>query len=141
MAVGEIQRVRIEIPPSANHLWRIIAPKKGRAFMGKTAEYKSWLEATGLQLRCELSKVKALPAAIRVEIRGGEGFPESRDLDNCLKPIGDAIRASGIIPNDRVSEVVEYTIKYIRGDRHNRVAECWIEIEELGESVQEPLFT
>ena len=108
--------------------------------MMKTPEYTTWILTAGMMMRMGLSKCKALPVRIRVEIHSGQGFPESRDLDNCIKPIADAVRASKILPDDRVTEISKIDLEYIRRHRATGIATCWIEIEELGDCVQGELF-
>lgn len=135
--VGEsmIQRCEIPIPPSANHIHRLVWPKNSNRppFNVNTAEYEMWLRHAGLLIKVAMRAATTFPVRVRVEIHGGEGFPRSRDLDNTLKPILDCIRGAEILPNDRVMEVCSIVAEYVPARAKGVKATCWIEVEELSD--------
>lgn len=75
----------------------------------KSREYKTWLAAAMVVL-WELRRPKALPAEIRATVFGKVNA--QRDLDNFLKPIGDALVASGVLPGDSLKYVTGWRIGY-----------------------------
>lgn len=96
--------VTLPLPPSTNNLFATV---RGRRV--KSREYKAWL-ATALALLVELRRPRTLPASIRASVFGKVNA--ARDLDNLLKPIGDALVAAGVIPGDSVKYVTEWRINY-----------------------------
>lgn len=142
-----IQRLEIPIPPSANHIHRIVYPKpkpggKQRPpFPVNTAEYESWLLEAGYLVRVAMRPVRVFPVRVRLEIHGGEGFTKARDLDNCWKPLLDMLRKAGILPNDRVKEVASLVGDYFPPTHDGAIAKCFVEVEELADRpVQGELF-
>lgn len=101
----------IPIPPSVNNLFR---NGRGRARV-KTAAYRAWIEQASLLLRLQgLVRVQT-PARVLLEIRSGQGFLTSRDLDNLLKPTLDLLVSLGVLPGDNASNVCEVTVRYRPG--------------------------
>lgn len=99
--------VELPIPPSANHLW-IVA--RGRLIQSR--QYKSWLSVAIPLCRVGLPYF-ANPVEIAVMIQGGKGWRSNRDLDNCLKPIIDAIKHASRIKDDSCHYVTGASVRYM----------------------------
>lgn len=121
----------IPVPVSANAMYKIMRTRKGGVFLGKSPEYKDWLLTAGMLMRAGLDKVVTLPVRVRLEVRGGDGFRRSRDLDNLLKATIDCLRAAKILPNDRISEVAEVSAKYLPVQDERLPAVCTVYVEQL----------
>ena len=130
-----VQRCEVPIPPSANEMLMPLKTKTGRVFMAKTTKYKHWIEAAGMLMRVGMERVVTMPVSVRVEIRGGDGFPLRRDLDNCLKPMIDSLRAALILPNDRVTEVRSLSAEYFPAVDKTLPATCTVVVEQLTEGL------
>ena len=97
----------VPVPPSTNNLFRGTGNRRFR-----TREYKDWAEVAELIL-ATLRPPTAFPCAIVVRVRGKLNV--QRDLDNLLKPIGDALVASGALPADDVRRVAKWEVSYEAG--------------------------
>lgn len=93
----------VPVPPSVNNLF---VTRGARRF--KSPEYRAWLLAA-VPVLANLRKPGRLPAEIRVTVFGP--INAARDLDNLLKPIGDALVAAGVIPGDSVKHVGRWTVE------------------------------
>ena len=84
-------------PPSTNELY----VNAGRRRV-KSKKYRTWLDGAALFIRGEASlqgsRITEGPFAVDIEVYG---MSRRRDLDNIVKPILDAIVASGATPDDR----------------------------------------
>ena len=96
--------VTLPMPPSTNNLF---ATARGRRV--KTREYRAWLAACAPAL-LELRKPDSLPAWICVVALGAVNA--RRDLDNLLKPVGDALVANGVLPGDSLAHVRRWSVEY-----------------------------
>lgn len=101
-AAGSLESVTLPIPPSTNHLFFT----KGRRRI-KSAEYRAWTSEV-LPILRRLARV-APPVEIEVTVCGKVNA--QRDLDNMLKPIGDALVESGVIENDNVRHVTAWNVR------------------------------
>jgi len=99
-------RCEIPIPPTANKIWRVY---QGRQIL--SADYRSWKEHAALALKLGMKAVKG-KVELTIIIQGGAGFMRSRDLDNCAKPVIDAIRHAGMIEGDTVQTVIGVHLLY-----------------------------
>ena len=86
-------------PPSANalYVWR-----DGRRV--KTADYRRWRRDAVLML---LSGMPRHPAKTPLRVVIEAAVNRTRDVDNLIKPIQDALQAAGVIPDDRWVDAVE----------------------------------
>lgn len=137
---GQWQTMEIPMPPSWNSMYRTFQNR-----MYRTASYVEWLkEAVAWMVRDLIPCRK--PASIRIVVYGGKGFPESRDLDNCLKAIMDALKppayekrnptklkkpGAGIIADDCVRYVREKRIQYVPRSNRKEEAEVRLFIAEV----------
>jgi Holliday junction resolvase RusA-like endonuclease len=125
-------RFRCAIPPSANALWRLGRRQGGRGRLYRDPAYGAWLQAECLQLRVGRRRVRT-PCRVSVIILGGEGWPESRDIDNLWKATLDLVRHAGIIPDDSVRHVRGVSAEYVPPETPGARAECWVEVVSVGE--------
>jgi hypothetical protein len=128
--------VKIPVPESANHLWKIFGNRQY-----KTKAYRDWLEYTAQILRERMAPVEG-PVRITITIRFGKGFMRSRDLDNCFKPIIDVLKpprydkegklssdGAGIIPDDSIETVRSIAADVEPAFDKKSEAECWVLVE------------
>jgi Holliday junction resolvase RusA-like endonuclease len=114
-----VSSVEIAIPPSTNHLFSTVYHRKKNVHVRIPTEvYKDW-QAQAIPKLQSLRGPVRYPCEIRVEICGKINM--MRDLDNMLKPIGDAIVKAGVLSGDSARHVRKWTIEYI-SDRQNAVA-------------------
>lgn len=121
-----IQRCEIPIPPSANRLWRIFGSR-----MHKSKDYVQWLEHVGWLLKRDLPHVRNARVGVRIDVHGGKGFTKRRDMDNCLKPVLDALRESGVIEDDNVQYVKWVCAEYHEPESKKADATCFVGVEIL----------
>jgi Holliday junction resolvase RusA-like endonuclease len=123
--------IDLPIPPSVNDLLRPVIRRRkcGRLYprMLRSPEYQSWLEAAVLLLRVGMRPAMRFPIRLSIEIIGGSGFPVTRDLDNTIKAIQDAMVHAERLPNDDVRHVSSLAAIYSPGDG---AALCRVSIEE-----------
>jgi len=108
--------VEVPIPPSTNHLHRLLRRKRGRRGnrpgLVRTTHYQQWLEVAVPLIRIGLPVVP-LPARLVVTIRGGAGWKDTRDLDNAYKALSDALVHAQRLPDDSVRYVREIRMVYL----------------------------
>ncbi len=97
--------VEIPVPPSTNHLFATVRGNR----RVKSKAYREWLAAV-FPVLMELRKPKALPAEVCATVYGKVN--KGRDLDNLMKPIGDAIVTAGVLPGDSIKYVTRWSIGY-----------------------------
>jgi Holliday junction resolvase RusA-like endonuclease len=114
--------VEIIIPPSANAMYKSV---RGRRFA--SAEYTNWLKIVAPQLDAECPVIETYPVAIEVMVLGGKGLRAGSDLDNLLKPIGDALHGvevmgkrfgAQIIEDDDAQHVADWRVRFVPADQH-----------------------
>lgn len=93
--------VKLPIPPSVNSLFRNV-PGKGRV---KTKSYSDWSARALVAIRDErysmgLTNTVIMPGAVSLAVEIDRPRAD-RDLDNCLKPILDALVEGGVINDDK----------------------------------------
>lgn len=84
----------LPFPPSANRLWRAV---RGRQI--KSAEYRAWL----LEAQAAITAAcigGSMPGQYHMQIFATRPDLRARDIDNLIKPLGDAIAAAGLVLND-----------------------------------------
>ena len=80
--------LRLVPPPTANHIWKIFGNRQYA-----TSTYRKWLVHNADIFREALPALSfAPPYRVVVTIVRGKGFTESRDLDNCIKPVLDLLK-------------------------------------------------
>lgn len=85
-------------------------------------------------LRVGMEKVVTPPVEVHIVIRGGEGFPLSRDIDNVAKAVTDALRIAKMIPNGRVTEVRKNIQEYLPA-QDGRKATCTVYVQQVEEGL------
>lgn len=106
-AAGTALYAELPLPPSVNNLF---VTRGNRRF--KSPEYRAWLADAVPKLRA-LKPPATLPAAITVTVLGA--LNTARDLDNLLKPVGDALVAAGVLPGDSVKHVRKWAVEWKPG--------------------------
>lgn len=82
-----------DLPPSVNHAWLNVAGR-GRV---RSKEYRQWAERAGWEMKAARLPTICGPTAICIRA----GLPSRRrDLDNCIKPLLDALTSFGVIEDD-----------------------------------------
>lgn len=99
-----VNTVRLPWPPSVNQSTRNV-PGKGRV---KTKAYSDWRRQAEW-----LCKIGIRPLEIgqhyAVHIKASRPDRRKRDIDNFIKPVVDALVASGKVPDDCLMEQVKAT--------------------------------
>lgn len=138
---ARVQSVEIPIPPSVNN--HVAA--RGRVFLPKVVH--EWFLLTVPIMQRHLDPVEA-PCRISLQLVGGKGLNESRDVDNFLKHVLDALQApkmskanpnqlvkpgASILPNDNLAWVHGVRVDYLpcpsKGNKRPE-ATCLLVIEE-----------
>ncbi|MGE5500596.1 MAG: RusA family crossover junction endodeoxyribonuclease [Ignavibacteriales bacterium] len=87
-------RLELPYPPSANRLWRAV---NGRQI--KSGHYRLWLLEAVTAIRATLPN-KGLSGPYRLMIQATAPDRRRRDLDNIIKPVGDALTQAGVVTDD-----------------------------------------
>ena len=90
------------LPPSVNHLYRTTWRNGGRPLFYKEPKVKEFEEAAGLQLKKIKTPFTGALSLGAVFTFKSEKRMATRDLDNLLKLVGDALETNGIIENDNL---------------------------------------
>ncbi len=92
----------LPVPPSANHLWRNL---KGRTVLSKIA--RTYRKVVGEAVLMREPGV-SLPLTGRLRLTLVLTAPDRRrrDLDNCIKPIQDALTHAGVWLDDEQIDVL-----------------------------------
>ena len=102
----------VTVPPSLYALWEI----NGDGTKRRSPEYLAWID-TNIGTITETFWWLTPPVAVMVTIYGGDGFNESRDIDNTLKAAIDVLVSATPLPDDCVRFVTEIGGRYVgRGD-------------------------
>jgi len=125
-AVRDADEIEVPPPPSANGIWRIVRGTK----MTVSDEYKRWAAAVAPAFE-RLRVPAGFPVTVVIVVRGGKGWTTSRDLDNAIKPLIDAVKKSGTIPDDTTAYVTKIEATYVPGD--GRPAGVRVRVEHKGE--------
>lgn len=96
-------RIELPWPPSVNASTRNVSGK-GRV---KTKEYKAWREQAEWLLRVRHKKERlSTNKGYSCRIVASRPDRRRRDIDNFIKPVVDALVASGVVPDDCQMEKV-----------------------------------
>lgn len=122
--------VSLPPPPSANRLWRIFGNR-----LHKAKDYALWLEHCDFLCRHQSRNYRRFTTPVRVvvQIEGGKGFMESRDLDNCAKPVLDLLRQAEVLEDDDVRRVGAIVMDYLPAGKGRKRGDavCRVIVEEL----------
>ena len=91
----------IGLPPTANNIYANRPDGKGRI---KTTEYRTWRTAAARTLE---ETFEPFWPKTPIEIEVYLSINRQRDVDNCVKPIIDAVKTAGLIRDDRWVDHVE----------------------------------
>lgn len=103
---GTDLEAELPLPPSVNNLF--ITRGNRRV---KSPGYRTWLSLVAPILR-RLISPNRFPVEIVVTVHGPLNM--ARDLDNMLKPVGDALVIAEVIPGDSVAHVRRWSIEWAR---------------------------
>jgi Holliday junction resolvase RusA-like endonuclease len=87
--------VLLDTPPSANKMWR-----KGIYGMHPSAEYKAWKTSACMEILAS-RKGQTFTAPVEIVLIM-KRVHKLRDLDNCIKPVLDALQAGNLLENDNL---------------------------------------
>jgi Holliday junction resolvase RusA-like endonuclease len=126
--------IEIPIPPSANHLWRVVHKNRNsrcgkKKIVVRTKQYRSFLKQVIPLIRIGII-VQTAPVKVVITIRGGKGWSTKRDIGNCEKATLDALVHALRIPDDSCSNVVHEELIYLR-PLPGQKARCWLSIQEV----------
>lgn len=126
--------LEIPIPPSANQLWRVARRRgRGKARVIPTVKYAEWLKVAVPLIKRSMPKAAIFPIKITIEVTGGKGWRQGRDISNAIKATEDAIKHAGIIPDDNTDYVVEVNAIYFEPMKPKQQARCLIKHGPCGE--------
>ena len=91
----------IGLPPTANNIYVERGDGKGRV---KTTEYLKWRTAASRTLREEIDPFRAKTP---IQLEAYICATRQRDVDNCKKPIIDAVKEAKLITDDRWVDRIE----------------------------------
>lgn len=105
--------ITVPIPPSVNNLFRTTGRMRY-----KTGEYREWIADTAREF-ARLIPATAFPVEVWVKVTGKVN--RQRDIDNVNKPILDALKAAGVVPDDNLKHVDRVDAWYEPGEGEPRV--------------------
>lgn len=122
----------ITVPPSANQMRKAQVVKskttgQNIARQSKSGEYKAWLGCAVNEIKSQMKAIEG-PVWVNVRIFGGEGFNPQRDIDNCIKPVLDALVRAGILKDDSVGYVRHVEANYYPPAGPEVEATCMVEV-------------
>ena len=123
------QTIVVPIPPSTNGIWRMVR-RRHRSVLVVSKHYRNWLDVTIALMRHHLQPAQC-PCRIDITIQGGKGWRITRDLDNVIKPVVDALRYAHVLPDDSCQYVVFVSASYVPCEIRRTNAECIITISEV----------
>lgn len=87
--------VHIDVPPTANRMWR-----NGNTRHGKSAEYEGWKRAASWDINVQRKGFKFTdPVEVTIIAKQPHAL---RDLDNLIKPTLDSLQAGCLLSNDNI---------------------------------------
>jgi crossover junction endodeoxyribonuclease RusA len=104
------QPIRItisEMPPSANAM-RAHFIRDGKVQSVKSKTYAAWKTAASWEIAAAAAKAGKITGPYRLYIAAQRDWrsKRARDIDNIIKPVSDALVASGLIKDDSLAEEV-----------------------------------
>ena len=88
-------------PPSTNRLWR----RRGSVTV-RSAEYESWRNTAGMLIKVAV-RGRGLVGPYVLHLAAGRPDRRRRDLDNLIKPVGDALVLGGAVRDDADCQRIE----------------------------------
>ena len=110
-------------PPTANNLFATV--RGGRRV--KTREYRFWLDGARMAIQLSVKgRAVGKPYGVRLLLYD---LSRRRDLDNCVKPVLDALVLSRIVPDDRWLDSLE--VQRASSEPHPKDPRTVIYVREL----------
>ena len=95
------------VPPSANRMRKHFLDKNtGKVRSVKDDAYKTWKQNAAWELRSQTKEKIIGPYSLHIHVQRDWGSKRARDIDNTIKPVSDALVASGIVEDDSLCEAV-----------------------------------
>lgn len=94
-----------DMPPSANAM-RTSFVKDGKVLSAKSKAYAAWKKAAAWEISASSKGRVDGPYRLHIAAQRDWRSKRARDIDNIIKPVSDAIVASGIIKDDSLAEEV-----------------------------------
>ena len=105
-ASGVLIRICIsEMPPSANAM-RSHFVKDGKVQSVKSKPYAAWKAAAAWEIAAARPGKLSGPYTLSIAVQRDWRSKRARDIDNIIKPVSDALVASGVIRDDSLAESV-----------------------------------
>lgn len=114
--------IQLQYPPSANSIWRNV---DGKTLLSKT--YRAWKNQALWDLKFQ--KPAKVLGPYRLTIIATRPDKRARDLDNLVKPLGDALTPAGIIRDDSDAQSILIAWSASKPDRNGGVS---ITLEAVG---------
>ncbi|GJE45464.1 RusA family crossover junction endodeoxyribonuclease [Methylobacterium soli] len=93
--------VTLPYPPSANRMWRHVGKKVLRS-----AEYERWRAACTSIIQAE-TRGRGFDGPYAMALAIGRPDRRRRDIDNLIKPVGDALVLAGAVADDSDCQHIE----------------------------------
>lgn len=93
--------VTLPYPPSANRMWRHVGKKVLRS-----ADYEKWRTACTAIILAE-TRGKGIVGPYAMALSIGRPDRRRRDIDNLIKPVGDALVLAGAVVDDSDCQRIE----------------------------------
>jgi len=94
-----------DMPPSANAM-RTSFIRDGKVHSAKSKTYAQWKTAAAWEIASARQRKVMGPYRLYIAAQRDWRSKRARDLDNIIKPVSDALVASGLIKDDSLAEEV-----------------------------------
>lgn len=94
-----------DMPPSANAM-RSSFIKDGKVVSTKSKTYAAWKTAAAWEIATAGKRKVTGPYRLHIAAQRDWRSKRARDIDNIIKPVSDALVASGLIKDDSLAEEV-----------------------------------
>lgn len=94
-----------DMPPSANAM-RSSFVKNGKVVSAKSKTYAAWKTAAAWEIATAGKRKVTGPYRLHIAAQRDWRSKRARDIDNIIKPVSDALVASGLIKDDSLAEEV-----------------------------------
>lgn len=93
--------IALPYPPSANRMWRHVGNRTLRS-----REYEAWRQEASAII-AEVADGRMINGPYALQMHAGRPDRRRRDLDNLIKPVGDALVLGGAVRDDCDCQQIE----------------------------------